>query len=171
MKTLSLVSVAAGVLLMVTGPLEAQSRSDRDDRRVEREERRGGGLIGFAARALGASDEEAEAAALLLPAVQAARESARRGDEMPAEEMSLNYTEIHASRSGGVRVGAGDVNGDGILSLADCELALQNPRLVEPAAAAAFIRFDGVDGESQATRECGERLIGLLLPAVQKAHD
>lgn len=151
MKILSPLSVAAGVLLLVTGPLEAQSRSDRDEPRVEREERRGSGLARFAARALGASEEEAEAAALLLPAVQQLRASGRR--------------------DGGAERAAGDLDGDGVVGLADCELALRNPEGLDQAAFDYLLEIERIKGESgEDLGGCGEQL-GLLLPAVQKIRD
>ncbi|WP_146190650.1 hypothetical protein [Marinicauda salina] len=70
MKTLpTTIGLASALALTALAPVEAQQ--NRDDRRVEREEPRGSALARFAARALGADEEEAEAAALLLPAVQA----------------------------------------------------------------------------------------------------
>lgn len=153
MKALSLFSLASALALVAISPLEAQQTRERGEQTRE-EPRRGGGLIGFAARALGASDEEAEAAALLLPAVQSLTAGSGGG------------------QAGGVNVGAGDINNDGVISLADCQLALHSPHSIDPAAAAAFIRFDGVDGESaRDVRECGHQLSALLLPAVQKVRE
>lgn len=140
MKTLFLISLAGAVALAAAGPLHAQTQSERGQQTRE-EPRRGNSLARFAARALGASEEEAEAAALLLPAVQAAREAVRPSG--PQQQAGIEPDEI-------------DYAGD-----AAC-------------AAAAYIKFDGVDGEvasnaaAAAGQPCEPSAAALLLPAVQR---
>lgn len=92
MKALSLITLAGALALAATLPVEAQSARERSEQTRE-EPRRGNGLARFAARALGASEDEADAAALLLPAVQQVREIARPGAG-PQEQAGIEPDEI-----------------------------------------------------------------------------
>lgn len=164
MKTFVMITLAGAVTLAATGDLEAQERrgEDRSDRISEtRDEPRSSGLARIAARMLGASEEEAEAAALLLPAVQSAREVARPAAQPQAgnvpcsggrhcDWLPIESTSATAGGQGSETfvLAAADVNGDGMVSEADCMLALRHPEAVDPQAVPAFIKIKDIQGES-----------------------
>lgn len=108
MKTLSLISLAGALVLVATGPLEAQEPRERGEQTRE-EPRRGNGLARLAARALGASEDESEAAALLLPAVQALTPGGQ--EQAGIEPDEIDYAGDHPCAAAG-NIKIGDIKGE-----------------------------------------------------------